>query len=698
MNNDLRPINTIPNFKRFCMTIGELPTSYLETMTYYEMLVWFTEYMKNTIIPTINNNGLAIQELQDKYIELKSYVDNYFTNLDVQEEINNKLDAMAQSGQLTDIIAQYLGLAGVLSFNTIADMKQATNLVNGSTCRTLGFHTINDLGGSFYKIRNIINNDIVDEMTIISLSNESLIAELISSEELNVKQFGAIGNGVTDDTLAIQTAINYVENKELLMLSFPVGFYKISEPLVISKAIKLKGYISTLYNTNNDVKSVSLFWNGSSNSNMLEISSNDVNVNGLNVENIGFNGNNIDVVGINLTKAKYSRIVNCSFTNIKGCIYLSDNSYHNIIEKCFFRVFTDYGIKIDKTNTPSNSNIINDNIFTLSENNYGITINDANAIIITNNMIEGSGSNLHPIYIYGGNNTSGIIITGNRIETITNLNNNEIPSFLITIEEISNGYSPNNISVYNNGLYPQITKGNSTIINNYYLINNGSFGLNYTNREHYNLVKNSILTLNDSNIPYYWKTNSTHITFTHNVKTSINIQEETTKYPNIYQFVDVRKYRGKKLCFSYKIKCENATTTPTINADLYKGGTQTITNKGTLIGSAYLNKKVYDNNYLIVNAYLYITDDADDLYLNINFNGNGSSVPANNTMEIDYINVSDTFVNESSYLDNDYNILETLPSNNRPTGYNGMTLFDTTLLKNITYYNGNWYDSSGNIV
>ena len=81
MNNDLRPINTIPNFKRFCMTIGELPTSYLETMTYYEMLVWFTEYMKNTIIPTINNNGLAVQELQDKYIELKSYVDDYFTNL-----------------------------------------------------------------------------------------------------------------------------------------------------------------------------------------------------------------------------------------------------------------------------------------------------------------------------------------------------------------------------------------------------------------------------------------------------------------------------------------------------------------------------------------------------------------------------------------------------------------------------------------
>ena len=104
MNNDLRPINTIPNFKRFCMTIGELPTSYLETMTYYEMLVWFTEYMKNTIIPTINNNGLAVEELQNKYIELKSYVDNYFTNLDVQQEINNKLDQMVQDGSLQTII------------------------------------------------------------------------------------------------------------------------------------------------------------------------------------------------------------------------------------------------------------------------------------------------------------------------------------------------------------------------------------------------------------------------------------------------------------------------------------------------------------------------------------------------------------------------------------------------------------------
>lgn len=238
MNNDLRPISTLPNFKRFCMTIGELPTSYLETMSYYEMLVWFTEYMKNTIIPTINNNGLAVQELQDKYIELKSYVDNYFDNLDVQEEINNKLDEMAESGQLTDIIAQYLGLAGVLSFNTVNDMKIATNLVNGSTAKTLGYHELNDGGSSLYKIRNITNDDIVNNMDIIPLNNQNLIAELIPDKELNLKCFGIQNNANIDNELT--NAINYC-NKKGLNIYIPSGKYEVSNEFTLSPGMIIKG-------------------------------------------------------------------------------------------------------------------------------------------------------------------------------------------------------------------------------------------------------------------------------------------------------------------------------------------------------------------------------------------------------------------------------------------------------------------------
>ena len=145
-------INKLPPFKRMCVTIGNLPTSFMESMSYYEALEWLYKYLADTIIPTVNNTGEAVTELQNAFTLLQAYVDNYFDNLDVQEEINNKLDAMAESGELTDIIAQYLGLAGLLTFNTVADMKLAENLANGSTVKTFGFHSINDGGAAYYKV------------------------------------------------------------------------------------------------------------------------------------------------------------------------------------------------------------------------------------------------------------------------------------------------------------------------------------------------------------------------------------------------------------------------------------------------------------------------------------------------------------------------------------------------------------------
>ena len=95
-------------FKKFIMTIGNIPTSYLESLSYAELVMWFCNYLQETVIPTVNNNGGAVEELQGLYIELKNYVDNYFTDLDVQEEINNKLDEMAEDGSLTNLISVYI--------------------------------------------------------------------------------------------------------------------------------------------------------------------------------------------------------------------------------------------------------------------------------------------------------------------------------------------------------------------------------------------------------------------------------------------------------------------------------------------------------------------------------------------------------------------------------------------------------------
>lgn len=178
----LKPINKLKlsPFRRLCVTIGELPTSFIESMSYYELLAWFCDYLQKTVIPAVNGNALAVKELQEKFVELKEYVDKYFDTLDVQEEINNKLDEMAESGELADIIAQYLELAGVLAFNTTADLKDADNLAEGSTARTLGSESYKDGEGAYYKIRALVNTDVIDGYNLVSLTNyPTLVAERI---------------------------------------------------------------------------------------------------------------------------------------------------------------------------------------------------------------------------------------------------------------------------------------------------------------------------------------------------------------------------------------------------------------------------------------------------------------------------------------------------------------------------------------
>ena len=238
--------NNLSPFRHFCMTIGAIPSSYKESLTYYEMLEWLCKYLQDTVIPAVNNNAEALEELQTAFVTLKDYVDHYFDNLDIQTEINNKLDDMAEHGELTDIIAQYLQLAGILAYDTVADLKAAENLVNGSLVKTYGYYSYNDNGGAFYKIRNIINTDVPDDATIIALSDVNLVAELIF-DTLNVKQFGAKGDGVTDDTAAIKKAItllreNPAQDKYYTTLYFPTGDYVVTDTLTFEHKRRCKIY------------------------------------------------------------------------------------------------------------------------------------------------------------------------------------------------------------------------------------------------------------------------------------------------------------------------------------------------------------------------------------------------------------------------------------------------------------------------
>lgn len=207
----MKKISKLTPFGRFCCTIGNLPTSYMESLTYEQQLLWLCKYLEETVIPAVNNNGEAVEELQTLYTQLKNYVDTYFENLDVQEEINNKLDAMAEDGTLNEIITNYLKVAGLLCFNTKNDLKNASNIIENSFTKTFGTTSYNDGYGHFYKIRKLINTDIIDDNKLLTLYNyPTLVAEKIEDKVLN----------------DLQQQVYYMNNKKYLFIgdSYATGY------------------------------------------------------------------------------------------------------------------------------------------------------------------------------------------------------------------------------------------------------------------------------------------------------------------------------------------------------------------------------------------------------------------------------------------------------------------------------------------
>lgn len=137
-------VENLPPFPHFCYTIGMIPTSYKNSLTYEEQLMWLCDFLENTVIPTVNNNGKAVTELQNLYIQLHTYVDNYFTNLDVQEEINNKLDAMAADGSLDNIFQPYLQQFQNQIQNQLDVQNNKINSIMSGSPRGV-YNTLNDL-------------------------------------------------------------------------------------------------------------------------------------------------------------------------------------------------------------------------------------------------------------------------------------------------------------------------------------------------------------------------------------------------------------------------------------------------------------------------------------------------------------------------------------------------------------------------
>ena len=279
----------------------------------------------NKIIKSENELGTQVENVTNAFIELENYINNYFDNLDVQEEVNNKLNDMAESGELEEIISQYLELTTTYMFDTVDDMLASEHLIAGSRARTLGFYEKNDGGGALYTIREITNQDTPNTYSLMALDNSNtLVAELFTNnnEEIRITQLG-------------------IENNNKTILEYALENFK---KVIIDQDITLTSGITIDNNCNVEL----LEGLGS----IINCEENGINLtkNSMQFINLFLEGEyNTDSIGINLNSS-YNYFENVMITHFGIGLNMSESgSWNNNFIHCNFNQNTNFGIYIIST-------------------------------------------------------------------------------------------------------------------------------------------------------------------------------------------------------------------------------------------------------------------------------------------------------------------------------------------------------------
>ena len=332
-------LTKIPKFRRCVIQNFPFIEEDFDALTDYELLCKVVEYL-NKVITSQNEVVEATAGLLEAFDTLKNYVDTYFDNLDIQDEINNKLDQMAEDGTLQEIIGDYLQTNVAWTFDTVAEMKLSINLVNGSYARTLGFHSADDGGGALYYITN---SGTANEMDVIAVGD--LYANLVTNKIVNVKQFGAYGDDSHDDYSVIARAIVYAKNNELRYIFFPAGQYLTSEVISVPNNITIEGEKKsavTIKKTTNNVDPI----HSVDAVIMLEKDSGDYNT-GQHLKNLLILGNYTNTYGIYAHYAVNRMLIeDCQVSRVLKGIYLKLGGWLSSIVRTTITPVTD-GLVID---------------------------------------------------------------------------------------------------------------------------------------------------------------------------------------------------------------------------------------------------------------------------------------------------------------------------------------------------------------
>lgn len=221
--------------------------------------------------------------------------------------------------------------------------------------------SIEGISDSVHDTLTTANKKIIPAINEVSDKLKDIAKKKADIIYINVKDFGAKGDGVTDDTESIQNALSKNSN-----LYFPKGTYIVSKTIELTKSTNIKG-ISQIFNWSIDSSECSVL-KGVHDDYIFKCSWGNQN----NFCNINFDG-----LGIHSPSSSF--LIECGFTGKIGIAY----SRASTIDRCIFKSCSNSGIYklVD-------SKILNSFFYSNEIGIYGYNSNDN---IIQGNKIEWNG-------------------------------------------------------------------------------------------------------------------------------------------------------------------------------------------------------------------------------------------------------------------------------------------------------------------
>lgn len=396
---DLNPynkFNELSPFKFHVMASFPYIEADFDALNEYKLLTKVVEYLNNTIKNmNIAEENISIEEqniqaLYNAYSSLQDYVNNYFDNLDVQDEINNKLNDMAQDGSLLAVITPYLQpiieeqngrISNIFNivqsvvpgtpkgvYERIEDLrsanpdtgtyiitanghiyswtKNASNPIDLGVYQATGLNPNDPLLLTNNKIVDIINDLFIDSHIVLSNGNTTTHENWCCSDFIDI--FGSAGAPiiVTSTVYSTGSTVWYDENKNVL--GYINGNNASDYNLEAKQSIQT--YELNMPDNARYIK-LSALKAGMSGKNMSVIIPRFADANTIknNINNIKINSNNLnelnpllDIIPINYTNlidpSKYTENMSVSTTTGE----LVNNNSHNATDYIYLKPNTTY--------------------------------------------------------------------------------------------------------------------------------------------------------------------------------------------------------------------------------------------------------------------------------------------------------------------------------------------------------------------